>query len=192
MCKLSIAFAVCCAVICGISIAPLVVAILLALFAFVCLVICLLIYIGCAFVWLFSIGKANIFGYASSLAHFGFGLFDIVSPLANFSFHYITPIAGGIAVAVGILGIIFSSVGMSRANNQMPQDANQGNYYNAPQYPATMYGVPMVNPDAQKKGKKKKTDKGVCVATLTVSIVFSVIAVIAIIVAALVVHVFYV
>ena len=186
ICKLSIAFAVCCGVICGIAIAPLVIAGVLAIAALICLLGCVVIYLVGLFVWLFSFGRASIFGYASSAANFGLGLFSYVTPVAAFSCQYMTPIAGYIAIGAGILGIIFASIGLAEAKKQAPQ----------PQLPEEQSIIPDIYKVAEeteeeqeepaekkKKAKKKKTAKGVCAASLAVSIVFTVLAGIAIIVA---------
>lgn len=194
--KLSIACAVCCAVICGIAIAPAIMAIILALFALLCLVGCVLILFAGMFVWLFTIGQTNIFGYATSIADFALGMFNFIAPVAKFSFTYITPIGGWIAVGIGVLGIILSSVGISKAKNQPAKIEVQDNLIDAPATRVTADGTfdtpiyvprqetPTEDTGKKKKTKKKKTDKGVCVASLTVSIVFTVIALISILVAA--------
>ena len=205
LCKLSLAFAICCALICGISIAPLLVAVILALVALLCLLVCVLIYIVGGFVWLFTIGTANIFSYATSLSDFGLGLFNIVSPVAQFSFHYLTPIAGGIALLFGIIGIILSSVGKSRASLQAAEQETPSYEQDPYQYldaedeePA--YDTPYedeteeaVQEEQGKKRKKKKqkTEKGAYIASLAVSIVFSILAAIAILVAVVAVKFFY-
>ena len=183
ICKLSIACAVCCGVISGLSIAPLVVAAIFALVAFICLLGCTIIFIVGMFVWLFSVGQANIFGYASTLADFGLGLFNFITPVAKFSFTYITPIAGWIAVGMGVLGIILSSVGISIAKKQQPQTELQGNPLGA-SYSLSTYGAPGASTDKKQHVKKKKTNKGACTASLVVCIVFSVVAIIAICLAA--------
>ena len=177
ICKASIAFAVCCAIICGVAIAPLIVSIILALVALICLLCCVLVFIIGGFVWLFTVGQVNIFDFGRSLADFGLGLFNFMSPVAQFSLNYITPIAGGIAIGLGILGIIFSSVGISRAKLQK-QSSETDESGQLPPSTATT-DVEAADTD-KKKIKKKKTEKGACVASLAVSIVFSVLAIIAI------------
>ena len=179
VCKLSIAFAVCCAVICGVSIAPLVLAAIVAIVALVCLLICVLVVIFGFFIWLFSVGQVNVFGFATSLADFGVGLFSFISPVANFSFNYVTPIAGWIALGFGVLGIIFSSAGISAANRQKPKKDVSENR----EISASLSTAQGEDGGKKKKAKKKKTAKGACVASLVVSIVFSVVAVISIVVA---------
>ena len=180
ICKLSIACAVLCGIIGGISVAPIVVSIILAIVAFICLLLCVIVYIFGGIIWLFTIGKVNVFGFASSLSGFGIGLFNFIGPVANFSFNYITPIAGGIALCVGVLGIILSAVGISKANKRQQQN----NELPAPST-ASEDGQ---TADTAKKKHKKKTEKGVCVASLVVCIVFSVIAAIAIAVAVIAVN----
>ena len=188
ICKLSIAAAVCCGVICGVAIIPLIVAGIFALFALLCLLCCVLIFIAGLFVWLFSVGQANIFGYANSLAGFGTGIFNFITPVAYFSFVHITPVAGGIALGMGILGIIFSSVGIAKAKKANAQLAQAELTAEASALPAEADETPEVDTGKKKKrAKKRKTDKGACAASLAVSIVFSVVAVIAMIVAAIVV-----
>ena len=172
ICKFSIALAVCCALACGVAIAPLIASVAFAVVAFICLLCCVIILFVGIFVWLFTAGQTSIFPYASKLADFATGLFSFVSPVARFSFDYITPIAGGIALGLGALGLIVSSVGISRAKNSLPSDEIQ----DEPVYPEETDGK-------KKKVKKKKTEKGECIASLAVSIVFSVVALIAIIIA---------
>ena len=180
--KFSIALAVICAVICVVSIAPLAVALVFALVTLLCLVCCLLIYIVGGIVWLLSVGQANIFRYATALADFGLGLFNFITPIAQFSFHYLTPIAGGVALFVGIVGIVVSSVGISKAK----EDAQ-----------LQLQSVPEEADLAQeegdgkkKKAKKKKTNRGACVASLIVCSVFSAVAFAAIVVALVVTRMF--
>ena len=177
LCKLSIACAVCCGIIGGASVAPIVVSVILAIVAFLCLLLCVLVYIFGGLIWLFTIGKVNVFSFASALSGFGLGLFNFIGPVANFSFHYITPIAGGIAIGIGVLGIILSSIGISRAKKQQPEEL-----------PAPVETDEQAN--GSKKKAKKKTEKGACIASLTVSIVFTVISIIAIAVAAIAVNLF--
>ena len=191
ICKLSIACAVCCGVIGGISIAPVVAAVIFALIAFICLLGCVVVFIAGLFVWLFSFGQANIFNYASILADWGLGLFNFITPVAKFSFTYITPIAGWIAVGIGVLGIILSSVGISKAKKQAPQaeTAIQSDALYAPSYPVADDEASDRNTGKKKKVKKKKTDKGACTASLIVCIVFSVVALLAVLIAALLITV---
>ena len=190
ICKLSLAFAICCAVICGIAIAPLVVSAVFAIVAFLCLLACVLIFIAGLFVWLFSFGQSSIFDYASTTADFGLGLFNFITPVAEFSFHYITPIAGWVAFGVGVLGIIFASVGLAKAKKQIPQVEWQGELPDAPIVTDTAEAIPTEKPGKKQKKKKNKTEKGTCIAALVVSIVFAVVALIAVLVAALAVTMF--
>ena len=203
--KLSIALAICCAIICGIAIAPLMVSLIFALVALICLVGSVLILFVGAFVWLFTVGQTNIFGYATGAANFGLGLFNFIVPIANFSFHYLTPIAGWVAVGFGVLGIIFASIGISKAKkaaqtaaqdelNEEPASfdgADELAEESAPfeetdelsEEPSDAIIDEPVSDKKKKKKKKIKTEKGACVAALAVSIVFTVVALIAILVA---------
>ena len=189
LCKASIAFAVICAVICGVAIAPLLAAGVFAIVALLCLLACVVVFIAGLFVWLFTIGQSNIFGYASSLADFGLGLFSFVPPVAWFSFHYLTPIAGGVALGAGILGIVLASVGMAKAGKRAPQVEAQVPLEEVAFPEATLEEpLPASEPVAQsapkkKKAKKKKTERGACIASIVVCSVFSAMALIALIVA---------
>lgn len=186
ICKISLALAICCAIICGISIAPLVASAAFAIMAFICLICCAVVAIAGVFAWLFSAGEINIFSYVGIIAEFGFGLFTFVSPIARFSVHYLTPIAGGVALALGVLGIILSSISISRAKKLSQTENSDGN--------PESFALPEERQETQtanggkKKAKKKKTEKGMSIASLVVSIVFSVVAVIAIIVAVIAVQ----
>ena len=180
--KLSIALAVLCAVICIVSIAPLVAAIIFVLVTLICLLGCLIILFVGAFVWLVTAGQTNIFGYATDIANFGMGLFNFITPIANFSFHYLTPIAGAIALFVGIVGIVISAVGISKAKKQTNQVETQD-------IPSATDLVSETN-NGKKKLKKKKTNKGACIASLVVCCVFSAVAIIALIVAVVAVTMF--
>ena len=184
LCKLSIACAICCAVICGVSIAPLVAAGILAVVALLCYLACAVLFLVGFFVLLFSAFQASIWPLASSVGEFGTGLFGFVSPIANFSFNYITPIAGWVALGVGIVGIIVSSIGISKANKQIPQQEAPSEPIAAPANPTDTVAYGTANNGKKVKKKKQKTEKGVYIATLVVSIVFSVVAIIAVIVAA--------
>ena len=180
--KFSIALAVICAVICMISIAPLAVAIVFALVTLICLLGCLLILFGGALVWLVTAGQTNIFGYATTLSDFALGLFNFMSPIADFSFHYLTPIAGAVALFVGIVGIIVSAVGISKAKSQSAQVKVDG-------IPSVTDLTPTAN-GGKNKAKKKKTNKSSCIASLVVCCVFSAVAFLAIIVALVAVTMF--
>ena len=189
LCKASIAFAVICAVICGIAIAPLLAAGVFAIVALICLLGCVVIYLVGLFVWLFTIGQSNIFGYASSLADFGLGLFNFVPPVAWFSFHYLTPIAGGVALGAGILGIVLASVAIARAGKRPPQEEWQTPSEEVA-FPEATLEEPVANPEPaadpnpkKKKAKKKKTERRACIASIVVSSLFSALAFIALIVA---------
>ena len=191
--KLSIAFAVLCAVICVISIAPLAVAFVFAIIAFICLLLCVLILIIGGFVWLFTIGQVSIFDFGFMLSDFGLGLFNFVGPVADFSFHYLTPIAGGIALFLGILGIIISSVGISKAEKQNAEEKALKSLSEVSALPQEINSTPEDTSGKKKKRKrKKKTNKGLCIASLAVSVVFSAVAIIALIAAVIAVTMFYV
>lgn len=190
ICKLSIACAVFCGIIGGISIAPVVVAAIFALVALICLFGCVIVFIAAIFVWLFSIGQANIFNYASMLADWGLGLFNFIGPVAKFSFTYITPISGWIAIGIGVLGIILSSVGISIAKKQSSQTELQSNSLGANTVTVSDDGTQEADTAKKKKVKKKKSDKAACTASLVVCIVFSVVAVIAMLVASLAITLF--
>ena len=195
ICKLSIALAICCAVICGVAIAPLAVSAVFAIVALLCLLVSALIYIVGLLVWLFSIGKVNILSYGSAPANFGFGLFNLITPVAKFSIDYITPIAGWIAFGVGILGIIFAAIGIAKAKKQVAQASPQENLPEEEAIPKAENELPAeaAMPEAaqeapeekagKRKKRKKKTEKGACGAALGVSIVFSVVALIAVLIA---------
>lgn len=186
VCKLSIALAVCCAVICGVAITPLIFSAAIALIALICLLCCVLVVIFGLFIWLFSAGQVNVFGFATSLADFGTGLFNFISPVAKFCFNYVTPIAGWIALGVGVLGIIFSSVGISAANKNQPKAEVVENR----EVPESLAPTNGEGEGGKKKAKKKRTEKGACVASLVVCIVFSVLATLSIAVAAVAVKMF--
>lgn len=168
LCKLSIACAVCCGVVCGVAVSPLVVVCVLALVALICMLMAALVIIAGFFVWIFSGTKVSIFGYAATIADFAGGLFSHIAPVANFSFRYLTPVAGWIAVALGVLGIVISSVAISKPKKNLPQETTE------------------TDQDDQvgtgKKKKKKRTEKGICKASLIACIVLSLVALIAVIV----------
>ena len=185
ICKLATACAICCGVAFGIAIAPLVVAALLAVVALICLLGCVVIFLAGLFVWLFTIGKSTIFPFARAAANFGLGLFSYVKPVAAFSCNYITPIAGWVAVGVGVLGIVLAAIGIAKASKQSAQ-AVQGEQPFAPEPMQTYDAAGMMQPApvSAKKAKKPKTEKGACIAALTVCIVFAVLSLIAVLVAA--------
>lgn len=194
--KLALAFAICCAVVCAIAIAPVVIAAIIAIFTFFCLLCCVVIIIAGLFVWLFTIGQVSIFSYGTAIAEFAIGLFDFITPIAKFSFTYITPIAGGIAIALGVFGIIFASIVIAKANKQITETGNQAESIEEPApaeesvLPATASETSEAEPKKKKKAKKQKTEKGSGVASLVISIVFTVVAAIAIVVAVFAVSLF--
>lgn len=142
--KLSIACAVICGIAGAVAITPGVVAIVFTLVAMVCAVVAILILFFGAIIWLLSVGQVNIFGFALSLFNFCGWIFAFLEPVTNFSCNYITPIAGGVAIGVGILGIILSSIGISKAKDEPKYEVLQQNFANAPVNGQPM-GMPPVN-----------------------------------------------
>lgn len=183
ICKISTGFAICCGVLCALAVAPLVVAAGFAIFAFLCLLCCVLVLFAGIFVWLFTVGQANIFHVGTGLANFGTGIFHFIGPVTKFSFAYITPTAGGIALAFGILGIIIASVELYREKHQPAEDGTAPE--SAPEAPALPEEPDgQAAPAKKKKTKKRKTDTQVCVSALIANIILSVIAIVVLIVAA--------
>ena len=197
ICKISSAIAVCCGVLCGIALAPLVLLCLFLLVALVCLLCCALIFMIGIFVWLFSAGQASIFPYGTALANFALGLFRFISPVADFSFTHMTPIVGWVALGAGLLGIIVSAVGISKTKKRLSGREVQ----DTPAMPAetnekpTVFSTPIYEMQPihanRKKTKMKKTDRSVCVTSLVVCILCSVLAVVALIAAPIVVTMFH-
>ena len=147
--KLSIACAVICGIAGAVAITPGVVAIIFALVAIVCALVGILVLIFGALIWLFSVGQVNIFGFALSLFDFCGRIFAFLEPVTNFSCNYITPIAGWVAMGVGFLGIILSSVGISKAKDEPKYELLQQNVATAPVNGQPMgmppYGMPPAN-----------------------------------------------
>lgn len=181
ICKFSIACAVCCGIAGGVAVAPIVVGGVFIVVELLLVLACLVILLGGAFAWLFSAGAVNIFGYGTAIYDFGLGLYHFVIPVSKFTFTYLTPIAGYVALAVGVLGIILSSVEIDRAKKQIPKAELQNNVSYEPATPIEADSMAEA-PDNNKK-KHPKTDKRVCVATLVVCIVFALAAIFALIVA---------
>lgn len=187
--KFSTALAVLCAVICIVSIAPLVAVVIFALVSLICLLCCLIILLIGAFVWLVTAGQTNIFEYATALSNFGLGLFNYITPIANFSIHYLSPIAGGIALFIGIVGIIVSAVGISKANRQKALIESQSSSPAAAEVFVSTDLTQETN-SSKKRGKRKKTSKGACVSSLVVCCVFSAVAILVIIISLVAVTMF--
>lgn len=195
--KFSTALAIICAVTCGIAIAPLIILAIFALVGLLCLLICLLIYLLGGILWLITLSGVDIFPVATAISDFAKSLFDYIGPIAQFSCFYITPYAGYAAIAAGVLGIIVSAVALARARHETEQEpdtsaessvgaSSSGGIFN----PYSVYNAEgKAVPEKKEKGKKNKkprakkakTLKGACIASLVVCIVFTVVAVAAII-----------
>lgn len=181
--KISIASAIVCGILFGVSVAPLLAAAAMAVFTLICLLICLVILIAGCFVWLFTVGKTNIFGSGIKVANFGMNTFTYINSVTEFSFTYFTPIVGWVAFGVGIVGIVLCIIALATAGKAVPQAEE----VHAADVPATAEEVPQTVSDGKRgklKRKKKRTDKGACVGALVACIVLTALALVAVIAAA--------
>lgn len=174
--KVSIAFAIACGVLFGISVAPLIAAAAMAVFTLVCMLICLVILIAGCFVWLFTVGKTNIFGSGIKVANFGMGTFSYINSITEFSFTYFTPIVGWVAFGVGIVGIVLCIVALATANKALPQVEDTA--------PSEEVDGATDAARIKRRKRKKRTDKGACVGALAACVILTALALIAVFVAA--------
>lgn len=181
--KFCIALAIVCGILFGLSVVPLIAAVSMAVFTLVCLFICLVILIVGGFVWLFSGGQTVIFGSGTNIAEFGLNTFSYIPTITNFSFTYFTPIVGWIAFGVGVVGMILCIVALVTANKVSLQ-TEESNLPEAISVQTADLSQTSARQNRKKFKKKKKTDKGACAGALIACIVFAVLGLIAVLVAA--------